>query len=315
MIPRSYEIITRDASSDPVAIDYVAVNGQIYDDNNDLRFQPSQNDLSIQLKDFSFRNYHIPLRYKLENWDDQWHDIPPDGQLDFINLDDGKYDLYLSDNKGTPSMLLTFTIKPHWYESWPGGLLFLALLFLLLWYLNKREERTLTLQTEKLQKEKERELESERIKAKNEKLEREIIYKSKMLANSTMALVQKNKMLNELKTVIAKDVLNDSNNRHQKQRIVSLIDRNLQDDSDWEIFEKNFAEVHEDFLEKLKEKYPDITAGELKLAAYIRMNLSSKEIAPLLNISIRSVENKRYRLRKKMGIGHECNLSDHLLRL
>jgi DNA-binding CsgD family transcriptional regulator len=122
-------------------------------------------------------------------------------------------------------------------------------------------------------------------------------------------------MLNELKTVIAKDVLNDSNNRQHKQRIVSLINRNIHDDSDWEIFEKNFAEVHEDFLEKLKEKYPDITAGELKLAAYIKMNLSSKEIAPLLNISVRSVENKRYRLRKKMGIAHDSNLSDHLLRL
>jgi DNA-binding CsgD family transcriptional regulator len=134
-----------------------------------------------------------------------------------------------------------------------------------------------------------------------------------MLANSTMALVQKNNMLGELKAVIAKDDLTKTNDAQYKRRLINLIDRNIDSDEDWEIFERNFAEVHEDFLEKLKTN--DITAGELKLAAYIRMNLSSKEIAPLLNISIRSVENKRYRLRKKMGIEHDDNLSEHLLRM
>ena len=312
-IPRSFEII--DDAAKTIAIDYVVASGHICDDINDLSFHPAQNDVSIQIKDFTFNNHSIPRKYKLKNWDDQWYDIPLDGQINFINLDDGKYDLAISDHNNNASKFLSFTIAPHWYESWKGGLLYAAFAFLSLWYLNKRNQKNLNLKTERLQKEKEREIESERMKAKNDKLEREVIYKSKMLANSTMALVQKNKMLSELKAVIAKDDLSRTNNRQYKQRLYNLINRNIDNDKDWEIFEKNFAEVHEDFLAKLKVKYPDITAGELKLAAYIRMNLSSKEIAPLLNISVRSVENKRYRLRKKMGIGHDNNLSEHLLRL
>ena len=313
LVPADFKHHTPSLS--PSNIDFINVNGRIYKSYDDLIFPPAQNDLTVQIKDTSFFNSGNTLKYKLENWDEEWHDIPPDGELDFINLDDGNYVLKIVDYSEKPFTLLQFEIKPHWYESWIGAILYAALVFLFIWYLDKRNKRKLKWETEKLQKEKERELESERIKAKNDKLEREVIYKSKMLANSTLALVQKNKMLNNLKEFIAKDDLGDINDPYYKQRIVNLINRNINHDQDWEIFEKNFAEIHEDFLERVKTKYPDITAGELKLAAYIRMNLSSKEIAPLLNISLRSVENKRYRLRKKMKIEHDNNLSDHLLRL
>lgn len=302
-------------SAQHIEVDYVTVNGRVCKNTKAILFKPSENSVSIQIKDFSFLSHKIPLRYQLKNWNEQWREIPPDGQLNFINLDDGKYNLYIKEEENEPLMLLEFTIEPHWYESWQGGILYTTLALFLLLYLNKRDNRKLKQQTERLQKEKERELESERIKAKNDELERELMYKSKMLVNSTLALVQKNKMLNELKNVISRDEMGESINRQHKQRILRLINKNIDSDKDWEIFEKNFAEVHHDFLEKIKEKYPDITAGELKLAAYIRMNLSSKEIAPLLNISVRSVENKRYRLRKKMGVEHTNNLSDLLLRL
>ena len=59
--------------------------------------------------------------------------------------------------------------------------------------------------------------------------------------------------------------------------------------------------------------FPELTPGDLRLAAYLKMNLSSKEIAPLLNISVRGVENKRYRLRKKLGLAEEANLAEFIL--
>ncbi|MFZ1735333.1 MAG: LuxR C-terminal-related transcriptional regulator, partial [Candidatus Moraniibacteriota bacterium] len=105
------------------------------------------------------------------------------------------------------------------------------------------------------------------------------------------------------------------NKKKWQQKIMHLIDQNLSSDEEWEIFEQNFAEVHEEFLNNLSILHADLTSGELKLAAYIRMDLSSKEIAPLLNISLRSVENKRYRLRKKLGLEHDDNLSSYLLKL
>lgn len=91
---------------------------------------------------------------------------------------------------------------------------------------------------------------------------------------------------------------------------------NLTSEQDWEIFETNFNQVHEHFFKKLKEEFPDLTPGDLKLAAYLKMNLTSKEIAPLLNISIRGVENKRYRLRMKnraSGLGKPDRVYDPFL--
>jgi DNA-binding CsgD family transcriptional regulator len=84
-------------------------------------------------------------------------------------------------------------------------------------------------------------------------------------------------------------------------------------DQEWENFSKNFDKVHSDFLVALKEKHPAITANELKLSAYLRMNLSTKEIAQLTNISVRGVEISRYRLRKKLEIPSEQNLFDYLM--
>ena len=82
---------------------------------------------------------------------------------------------------------------------------------------------------------------------------------------------------------------------------------------DWEKFEIHFDQVHEDFLKKIRKKYPELTPKDLRLCAYLKMNLSSKEIAPILNISVRGVEISRYRLRKKMNLPRDANLNDFMM--
>jgi len=311
-IPR--QSLKQERKSNVTQVDYLLVNGKLMPDNeqSDYELTAKQQNITIQLKNIDYSKSSETLYYQLDNWDQRWYPLSDIGHINFINLDDGSYTLFIKNNNQLPKKLLTFSIAPRWYESWIGGLLYLILFAGLLYYLQRRSENKLTSKTQQLKLEKEKELESARIKSKNDQLHREVIYKSKMLANSTLSLVQKNKMLIQLKSEISKAVTGDSST---KQRILRLINRNISRDEDWEIFERNFAAVHEDFLQKLKTKYPNITAGELRLAAYIRMNLSSKEIAPLLNISLRAVENKRYRLRKKMELEHEDNLSEHLLRL
>jgi DNA-binding CsgD family transcriptional regulator len=84
-------------------------------------------------------------------------------------------------------------------------------------------------------------------------------------------------------------------------------------DKDWEQFAQHFDHVHSDFLKNIKLSYPNLSPHELKLCAYLRMNLSSKEIAQLESISVRGVEIGRYRLRKKLKISTEINLFDFLL--
>jgi DNA-binding CsgD family transcriptional regulator len=99
------------------------------------------------------------------------------------------------------------------------------------------------------------------------------------------------------------------------QQIVTKIDENISNHDDWKTFDTNFERAHEQFIKKLKAEYPKLTPSDLRLCAYLRMNLSSKEIAPLLGISVRGVENHRYRLRKKMDLDIDVNLSEVMMNL
>ena len=96
---------------------------------------------------------------------------------------------------------------------------------------------------------------------------------------------------------------------------INTIDRNLNNQDDWMFFEQAFNNADKDFLRKVKKTHPELTNNDLRLCAYLRLNLSSKEIAPLLNISLSSVEIKRYRLRKKMNLSRNQGLTDHILSL
>ncbi|WP_235298145.1 helix-turn-helix and ligand-binding sensor domain-containing protein [Portibacter marinus] len=283
---------------DFLTIDYVLVNNSIrtIPDSRSLSLSPFENDILIQFRTFDVFSKDMDFKYKLEGWDDQWLPLPKDGQLVFKNLQDGAYRLELMGGNKP----LTFKIAPRWYESWPGLIMYMVIAFLTILFFNQRQQLKLRKQKEKLDAERLKELESERIRAKNAELENEVIYKNKMLANSTMTLVQKNKMLIDLKATLSKEL--KSADAYKRRQILHLIEMNMNSEDDWELFEPTFAEVHEDFLDKLRGKHSNITQGELRLAAYIKMDLSSKEIAPLMNISVRSIENKRYRLRKKLGI-------------
>jgi hypothetical protein len=97
------------------------------------------------------------------------------------------------------------------------------------------------------------------------------------------------------------------------ERLKKLINQNIENEHDWEMFEKLFDQAHTNFFKRLKTEYPALTPSDLRLCAYLRMNLSSKEIAPLINITIRGVEERRYRLRKRLNLPAELNLTDYIL--
>jgi DNA-binding CsgD family transcriptional regulator len=130
-----------------------------------------------------------------------------------------------------------------------------------------------------------------------------------------MHLVQKREMLLKIRDDLhgmLKKIDNEQMSAEFKKLLKVLVEDNKVDDA-WEHFAHHFDKVHTDFLVLLKNRYPSLTASELKLCAYLRMNLSSKEIAQLLNISVRGVEIGRYRLRKKLGLPKETNLFEFLL--
>ena len=145
----------------------------------------------------------------------------------------------------------------------------------------------------------------------NEKLKNDIAAKTRELGISTMSLIKKNEFLSKIKEEIKLASENDKN----LKSVIKIIDKNLNNTDDWHLFEEAFNNADQDFLKKIKTEHPSLTSNDLRLCAYLRLNLSSKEIAPLLNISTRSVEVKRYRLRKKMNLDHDDSLSDYILEI
>ena len=160
--------------------------------------------------------------------------------------------------------------------------------------------------------------ETEIINLKNQKLHYELRHKSQDLASSTMNLIRKNEVLLEINSDLDKleeDILSkkDAEKTIEQLRKMQLyIKKNIQYDNSWKKFQENFDLVYENYLKRLGEQYPKLTVSDKKLCAYLKMNLNSKEIAPLLNMSYRSVEMSRYRLRKKLELDRNINLTDFL---
>ena len=144
----------------------------------------------------------------------------------------------------------------------------------------------------------------------NEKLSQDIEGKNRELAISTMSMIKKNQFLSKIK----KD-LKQVDSTQKASSVINIIDRHLNNQDDWKFFEEAFNNADKDFLKKVKNYHSSLTNNDLRLCAYLRLNLSSKDIAPLLNISLSSVEIKRYRLRKKMNLSRNEGLTDHLLSL
>ena len=165
------------------------------------------------------------------------------------------------------------------------------------------------------------EREKEIMRLKSEQLESDLVHKSQELSNVMLSFVSKNEMLTDIKNDLYKISAIIPENEIQssiKRRLFALsnkINSNMQHDEDWKKFEKNFDYVHNGFIHKLTECFPELTFSERRMCIYLKVDLASKEIASLLNLSPRSVETVRYRLRKKFGLDREDNLRDFLNRL
>jgi hypothetical protein len=139
-------------------------------------------------------------------------------------------------------------------------------------------------------------------KIKNELLQERLEMNQRELVSSTLYMVQKNELLNHLKTQIQLLSRPNPGTAQGMRAMSSLIDTSTQLDSDWTKFKMHFEQVHPQFFEELKVKHPQLTMKETRLYAYFHMNLSHKEIAALLNIDPASVRRAKTRLFKKMAI-------------
>jgi ligand-binding sensor domain-containing protein/DNA-binding CsgD family transcriptional regulator len=241
----------------------------------------------------------------------------PDGNLNFQNLPQGSYELSVAtvgiDNKTSAPRKITFDIAPPWYLSpWSMVLYALALIgtvFLVRGYNRRKLKRKQYALEKRLHREQEERLAT----LEREKLEREIKQKQKELARTTLNVAKKNELILELKDMLAlnKEALS---NKQRYRSLTKKLDTAINGEEDWKHFEVNFKELHGDFFDNLLHRFPKLTPKDLKLCAYLKMNLSTKEIAPLMGITVRGVEIHRYRLRKKLDMDSAQNLNKFLIR-
>ncbi|MCB0658115.1 MAG: hypothetical protein KDC57_18340 [Saprospiraceae bacterium] len=279
-----------------------------------MTFRSNHNNLQILFYQPYFRRGpQFRFRYGDVSSELNWGDWSSEPSALMTNLQPGTYRFELMSNLSPTIASVEFSIAKPWYQRGWALVLFLMILTGILYGLQRYHAFRLEIQRRKLELEKTRKLQQQEIRARNEQLQQAIINKSKELANTTVNLIRKNEILTQLKDEIQIMQREPMQNlaRHEQQ-LIHLIDHHLSNEKDWELFESNFNQVHEAFLKKLYEEHPQLTPGELRLAAYLKMNLSTKEIAPLLNISVRGVENKRYRLRQKLGLRSDDNLTEYL---
>jgi len=269
--------------------------------------------------------------YKLIGFDKEWSNWSSKTEKDYTNLPYGWYTFSVKarNNLGHVSKPVnyTFIVKPASYQTVWAYLFYLSVAAFFVYYVRYIQQRRLNLHQQKYEEEQRRlsylhslELdrsEKEIIALKNDKLETELNYKNKELASITMHLVDRGRLLLNIKDELLAltKKLNIPDSAYQFRGVLKLLNDSEKGGGDWDQFAIYFDQVHNNFLSNLKNKFPSLSSTDLKLCAYLRLNLTSKEIAQLLNISLKGVEISRYRIRKKLNLSTDINLYDFLIEI
>lgn len=301
------------------ALDEPTHNNSIYENGS---FKNDENNISFYYTVPEYNKYiDAEYQYMLEGFQDRWSAWNAKSSVNFKNLPAGDYVFKVRAKYANSTLDNTvtyaFTIDKSWYGTNLAIIFYFILGLFLIKVMHERytsyyhkkvakliEEHNLLLEIKELENEK------QLMHLKNEQLSHDVETINKELAASAMNLNSKNELLAYIHEDLKKT--NDGDNRSVKS-VISTINKNITGKDSWSVFQEAFDKTDKDFLKKMKEAHSSLTPNDLRLCAYLRLNLSSKEMAPLLNISVRSVEIKRYRLRKKMDLPHEQGLVEYIL--
>jgi DNA-binding CsgD family transcriptional regulator len=263
----------------------------------------------------------LKYSYRLNPLDDKWSKWSSINEKSYDHLPYGNYTFELKAMniygiESEPSSL-SFTVSTPWYITWIAKLSYLIAFLIVIVLLAILQRKKYKVETLILTEQKEKELkikDKEIDKLYHEKLQTELNVKNDQLTSITMQLVKNKEFIQNVQNKISTTIDNGGSLRELK-RIIKTIDKELSDEDYWEKFAYHFDQVHSNYLEKLSNKNIKLSPREIKLAAFLRMNMSSKEIAKILNITTRGVELARYRLRKKLNLPREQNLVEYLIEL
>ena len=265
---------------------------------------------------------NIHYKYRLRGLSSQWSDWTELNFADFTNLQGGSYTFEVINTLNETPTVFEFHVAPYWYETVLAKIIFIILGCFLLAGLIFYQEKRLARHKKNLLEEQEEKLRQQRIASEkkimemqNENLQKEIKNKSQQISNVAINVVRKNEILEEIRDELkqVKEEMGQQLPNIHYNKLLNSIEKNVAGKEDWVLFEENFNEIHDEFFTRLRSTCPSVTPSELRLAACLRMNLSTKEMAPALGISARGVEIKRYRLRKKLGLDADSNLVQYMM--
>ncbi|MBK5720260.1 hypothetical protein JGH11_05185 [Dysgonomonas sp. Marseille-P4677] len=279
---------------------------QISYDYNTLQFSFSSNNAFAS---------NLSFQYMIENVDLDWSIPQRINSVSYARLPSGEYTFMVRtvDHLGnySPSVSYKFVISPPWYFTVWAYILYIVLIIVILyavWMLILRRYRNLHLQKIRLR-------ETKRLRTLAGELQQEVDQKNAELFTQTSFIIQKNELILKVKDIVdefyAKNKINSLLPLYQK--INALLNNNMNSEDDWKMFLIKFEEKHTGFFKKMKALYPQLTNNDLRLCACLKLNLETKEIASLMNLSVRAIENSRYRLRKKLNIQPSQNLNEFFL--
>lgn len=263
----------------------------------------------------------LKYSYRLVPLDEQWSKWSSFGEKEFTHLPFGKYTLEIKAKNiyEIESNVSTFSFEvltPWYFTNWAKmSYLILAIIFLFLIPIIQqkkyRKEKSIIYKN----KDEEIKIKDKEInKLENEKLKTEINLKNDQLTTITMHLVKNNDFIQDIQDKIISS-LDQTDSKKELKKIIKTIDSELSNNDSWDQFAYHFDQVHGNYLKKLSENNIKLSPREIKLAAFLRMNMSSKEISKMLNITSRGVELARYRLRKKLKLKRTQNLVEYLIDL
>jgi ligand-binding sensor domain-containing protein/DNA-binding CsgD family transcriptional regulator len=294
----------------------------------------SNNALHFSFASFSYDDSDATkYQYWLEGFEPEWSDWSLQTEKEYTNLPENEYVFHIRAKNiydvVSEEAVFRFEISPPWYRTNFAYFLYLLLFGALIYtiikfqqYLGVREREQLILDQEKElllhraeANEQKLALENKNMAIMRENLEATINLQNAKVASNTVNLIHLNEILLSIKELITQiDKENDSNNNSVLlKKINRIIEHELQGDQHWNEFEEIFNQLHDNFMQRLKTSFPELTPRDMRLCAYLRMNFNTKEIAPLLGISVRGVEDTRYRIRKKMQLPSETNITEFIL--
>ncbi len=305
--------------------------------NEELSVPHSLNSLRVEFVMPEYREEKsVAYSCYLEGYDKQWGREQFSTVKDYPYLPKGDYILHVRARNlisgVTEEVRMKIRVLPAWYESWYAYLIYILLAVAavraLAELIKRRAEREFIREKEENERAMREQIalaqiesdkkEKELMRLRNEQLVADMKHKSGQMADSAMNLMRKNDMLQDIDSQMKElyeSVRKDDTKDAITRRISSIrhgIKVNMADDDNWEKFEENFNLVYDKFMKTLTGRFEGLKKNDLKLCAYLKMGLSTKEMATLLNTSARSIETARYRLRKKLNLDNGENLTDFI---